>query len=776
MGVYGGKNRIGFSKSFGLPKDVILLFFLALWIGQSAWAQIPLELGDYRTISSGDYNNPAVWQRWDGAAWVAAITKPTQGNNIFIDQGHEIRLTANEAANHVYLFSAASPGRKLNLQSFELRVYGALRAMETIAGVFFLNNVTSLLTDWIYPETGRVVFKGTSRTVVERGSWSASNFNSRYTVVFDPEPGATLTVNAGFKANAFIIQSGTVLQKVNNSGTPICATFSYNNQTIFNGLNPYGDFVIESGATLVSECSAPLEQIIRRSAAVPGTLLHVKPGGNLVFLGNDPTLDVADFRMEGNVYYRSNSGTQRLVRKVLASAVKPNQYHNLLFENNALKQLPDTVFVAGDIALLNGGSITESPTYLRLNGDGMQQIINWNLNVAQVEVHKPSGTVLAFEDVSIKRNLIMRDGQVDFNGFDLFVNSAGTGGLFYEGGQWLNLHRFHYQNTPTTLSETNGTFPFEDGYQGGIRKVQFLGNTSGGNLRVRMVEIPGANWDPNFDDNDGTPILYQLNSYFEMEGLNAGPGTLEMRISADSLVVFAVEDLRIVSNGQAAPGSHLVAIDPDQQWARRTVALSEINGQSFTVGSFGPLSVLPLAWKDYEAIQNQNRITVTWSTLQEKENRHFSIHRSIGGISNFSKVGEVKSKGNSEGEQKYAFSYLESFAEKNVFFKICQHDLDGNSTCTPVFRIRGATEQFSESGISIWPNPYHSGELRVLFPRKFQTSHTMVSLSDYRGMLLFSERYPDGNWRTLLENLPPGMYLMRFSDNNYTETVRFWKH
>lgn len=159
MGVYGGKNRIGFSKSFGLPKDVILLFFLALWIGQSAWAQIPLELGDYRTISSGDYNNPAVWQRWDGAAWVAATSKPTQSNNIFIDQGHEIRLTANEAANHVYLFSASTPGRKLNLQTFELQVYGALRGLTKVAGEFFINSVANASTDWIYPETGKSCLK-----------------------------------------------------------------------------------------------------------------------------------------------------------------------------------------------------------------------------------------------------------------------------------------------------------------------------------------------------------------------------------------------------------------------------------------------------------------------------------------------------------------------------------------------------------------------------------------------------------------------------------------
>jgi hypothetical protein len=166
---------------------------------------------------------------------------------------------------------------------------------------------------------------------------------------------------------------------------------------------------------------------------------------------------------------------------------------------------------------------------------------------------------------------------------------------------------------------------------------------------------------------------------------------------------------------------------------------------------------------------------VNWTTLQERDNRHFSIHRSIGGISAFEQVGKTYSKGNAEGETGYTFSYDELLPEKDVFFKICQHDLDGNKTCTPVFRLRSAGTPFSESGISIWPNPYQSGDLKVIFPQKFQTQNITISLSDYRGILVFSEKYSDGTWLKLLEYLPQGIYMMRFSDNNYTETVRFWK-
>jgi hypothetical protein len=52
-------------------------------------------------------------------------------------------LTGNEEAKNVYLFSAASPGRKLNLQTFELQVYGALRGIDKTGSDFILNNATS---------------------------------------------------------------------------------------------------------------------------------------------------------------------------------------------------------------------------------------------------------------------------------------------------------------------------------------------------------------------------------------------------------------------------------------------------------------------------------------------------------------------------------------------------------------------------------------------------------------------------------------------------------
>ncbi|MCH7409726.1 hypothetical protein MM239_09995 [Belliella sp. DSM 111904] len=51
----------------------------------SVFGQIALQAGDFRTIASGDFDNPAIWVTWCGTAWTAAVQKPEIGNNIFID-------------------------------------------------------------------------------------------------------------------------------------------------------------------------------------------------------------------------------------------------------------------------------------------------------------------------------------------------------------------------------------------------------------------------------------------------------------------------------------------------------------------------------------------------------------------------------------------------------------------------------------------------------------------------------------------------------------------
>ncbi|MCH6198538.1 T9SS type A sorting domain-containing protein [Aquiflexum sp. LQ15W] len=774
MAFYKRYSVLAFLNSIRIYRNNLVICFFTFVNPFIAQGQIVLELNDYKSIASGDYNNPAVWEIWDGGTWIAASSKPNLNNNIFIEQGHEIRLTGNEEAKNVYLFSAALPGRKLNLQTFELQVYGALRAMEKSGSDFILNNGSSLLTDWIYPETGKIVFKGTSRTVVDRASWSAQNSNSRYVVVFNPNPGETLTVNSAFKANAFIVLSGTLVQTVNTMGIPACSTFSFNNQIAFNGTGPYGDFIIEPGATFISNCSAPLDQIIRRSASITAGLFQVKPGANLVLFGNDPTMDAAELRFEGNVYYRSNSGNQRLVRTTFATSGNPKTYNNILFENTSNKLLTDSLFLNGDFARLTGGNIVEAPTFLRFQGTGIQQVIGFDIDVQQLEVNKPTGSLIFYSDVRTKANFIMKNGQVDFTGFDLYVNTGGGGALTYEGGKWLNLNQLYYNQIPATLTSDNATFPFEDLYQGGIRKVQLLGNSPGGNISVRFIEIPGSNDDPMYDDLDGTPILYQLNSYFEFSGMSPSTNPIEMRISAENLVVDDVDDLRITGNGNASSGNHLPGLDPTLLWARRELEYGQINGNPFTVGSFRILSVLPVTWLEVSAKWNKQNIDVYWTTAKESNNERFIVHRSMDGIGNFEIIGEVDSKGDSDQIQEYRFSYFEKMRDAQTYFQIEQRDFDGKSSFSKVFRTEGNPENNTQK-VNVWPNPYENGQIHFVFPKGTNQDKVQIRISDLKGQPLYFGNFSQGMMEELLEKLSSGMYLMELITNDKKYVLKLLK-
>ncbi|WP_009033882.1 T9SS type A sorting domain-containing protein [Indibacter alkaliphilus] len=755
----------------------IIAFFYGLSLNNPAFPQITLQIGDYRTTGSGDFNNPAIWETWDGVAWIPASIKPNMGNHVFIDFGHEVRLTGNEAVRSVYFNAEGSTGRKLNLQTFSLNVYGSLHLMERSGTDYSLVGSSTAITliDWIYPITGAIVFRGNSRTVVDRASWSAQNTRSKFTVIFDPNPGQTLVVNSPFKSTRFVVRSGTLVQRRNTAGTTICCTFSFNDQVDFNGGGAFGELVVESGATFISECTGTgaTLSILQRTNAIPASLFQVEEGGNAVLLGNNPVAESMNFQMEGNVYYRSNSGNQNLLRTTMAGTRQPKRYHNLIFENNAQKLLTDSLFLTGDLARLSGGNLEEAPTFLKFEGNQTQQVIGQVFDYSQVEIDKSGGRLVLDSDMRIRTNFFQRNGQVDFDGHDLHLNTDGGGVYDWDGGKWLNLNTLVYHNLPTSLHDKNATFPFEDAYQGGVRRVRLVGSSPGGDLSLRFMEIPGANWDPDFDDNDGSPILYQLNSYFEFSGLSASTDPIELRISAENLIVDDVDDLRVVSNGLAAPGIHLPGVDADTLWARRSLEFGELNGNSFTVGSFRPMSILPLNWVHVEAEWEGNRILVAWSTANENGNEKFVLHRAKSRELEFEKIAEIPSKGNSEGIQEYLFRYSEKL-EEDAYFQLEQVDFDGKNSFSEVFRLEGKTWKEGTSS-KVFPNPYVSGEVQFQLPSFLDPKEVEITVFGMSGERHFSLHLGSSDLEEKFSGLPKGIYLIQLEAPGFQDKLRFWR-
>ncbi|UCS94501.1 T9SS type A sorting domain-containing protein [Echinicola marina] len=730
--------------------------------------------GDYRTISSGDFDNVLIWEVYDGSQWVSAITKPGINAAVYIEDGHEVVLTQNEEIRSLYLNAQTGTGKKLNLNDFELDLYGSLNAYSGLAPGSSGGAWNTI--DWIgSSEDSKLVFKGDSRVIIPSGAWSAFTTRSRYTVVFNANPGEVLRVQESIKANRFVLKSGKVLQE----GIPglDCASFSFNNDPALIG--PYGDLVIEDGASLESDCS---EGILFRSASglVPASLLDLEEGGNLIFNANDPEINAATVHFDGTVYYASNSGIQNFVSTSMVGAILPETYNHLVFQGNAQKNLPTILEVAGNVEKVDGGNIVDNNTDLLISGSADQAVTGFALSVSNLEVNKSAGMLLLDNDLEITNDFKMIQGAIDFDNHDLYINSSGLGSYQYSDGSWHNLIRLHYSQIPIILNSTNATFPFVDKYEGGIRKVQLEGVHTALNsvLSITYQQIPGVDHHANFLDNDGTNILYQLNSYFTLNTGSSDNVDLILRISADDLIVDNVNDIRVVGDHIAAEGDHLAAEDDAGEFfARREVSLSEMDGGKFTVGSYVSASILPLNWLSYYARKDGEDNLLIWTVDEGQDIDSYRIYRSIMDVDKFELIGKIALENSHGNFSAYTFRDRVSSVYPQVYYQIGAVDKYGEIKFSPVFGLIREREYIHQ--IKIFPNPYRYGTLHIGVPENFYSKRVRIQIKDIQGINVGSFEGEYGNiqlsLKRKLQQLFPGIYILSFFTKDEVYTSKWMK-
>ena len=555
------------------------------------------EIGAYKTRTSGDFNLASTWEVWNGSQWVNANQKPRMENDIYIDQGHTVKLQEPESVKSLYIHAGVGAGQKVNLNNLNLDIYGVLAAFSGSApgqprGAWNSKN-------WIgNSPTSTLTFKGKSRVIVNKESWSAQNTQSRFGVIIDPEIGQELTLKAPLKALYFDLRSGTLYQKSDHSSsTSSCNTISFNTETAVFGSDAFGTFTIGPGATFRSTCNS---LILTRTTSKPALLVELKQDATLLLEGENPKIEVANYILDGTLIQRGNQDPINFLSSNLSSSSKPTRIHHLVLEGDADLLLPSHLTIQGDLIQHGKGMFQLASTQLTLSGPDDQSLRTKVLLVEALTLQKPSGKVMLYCDLNIYKSLTMEEGIFDFNGVNLLLNISGLGAFNYLGGRWYNLRQFSFFGLPSHFTKSNGTFPFEDLENGGFRGLQFLGPTpNGGNLRVHFFPYPGANHDANFKDKDQTEIMYQLNSFFKLTvDPRLGLEELEIRIAADSLLLDQIKDIRIVSRGKAAPGLSLPGEKIEFPWARRKLSWQELYDTEVTIGSYREASVLPIKRKN----------------------------------------------------------------------------------------------------------------------------------------------------------------------------------
>jgi hypothetical protein len=267
-------------------------------------------------------------------------------NSVYIQSGHTVTLTQNEAVNDLHLNNAA--GTRLALATFTLSVNGKLRAYTGVVGTIPGTSATPTATAaWITSTSGKISIVGNTRAITAAGEWGATNAGTTSPNGFDLDinlnPGQTVTANTGIKSRRITVIAGTLQMTGNSRLAPD------------QGVAANSDVVIMNGATVRSDSSAGGgSAVIGRTAAGVGGILNINSGGTLILTGVSPNVGMTTVTLNGTVEYGA-SGAQTLAVATNGGA-SLNTYTNLTLSGSNAKTLSINTTVNG--TLIRGGTST----------------------------------------------------------------------------------------------------------------------------------------------------------------------------------------------------------------------------------------------------------------------------------------------------------------------------------------------------------------------------------------------------------------------------------
>jgi hypothetical protein len=234
-----------------------------------------------------------------------------------------------------------------------------------------------------------------------------------------------------------------------------------------------------------------------------------------------------------------------------------------------------------------------------------------------------------------------------------------------------------------------------------------------------------------------------------------------------------VDDLRIVSTGYAAPGTHLPGLDPIFLWARRSLTFSQLEGTNYTVGSFRTLSILPVTWLSFDAQRKSKEIQLTWKVASDIAESTYEIFRSEDGFTDWKNLGSLTNQKYSGAPVSYQFLDLDSDPFQNYYYRIKQSDLLPGSSWSQVILVKGLLSEGSSFQIS--PNPYSGGSIRIKIPPALDLKQSELTILDFSGKLYFQESFNQVTLEQQLLSLPAGIYLIRIDYSDSAAHIRWIK-
>ncbi|WP_040481764.1 hypothetical protein [Mariniradius saccharolyticus] len=237
-------------------------------------------------------------------------------------------------------------------------------------------------------------------------------------------------------------------------------------------------------------------------------------------------------------------------------------------------------------------------------------------------------------------------------------------------------------------------------------------------------------------DYTGNNSSINVNGFFRTGGVLIRGGAGNQLNTFGNAEVVIDNDLDVRGNSEITfGGNSLVDIGGDVRVEGGSVVTATNTAQIFVCGSYPDPSdsksgavelidgqfnsscrILPVDFAGFDAkFDGQtNAVNLTWSTAKEWNNSHFEIERSIGGIADFKKIGEVAGKGWSDDLSNYA--HVDNTLPNGkaiAYYRIRQVDFDGKSSISKVISIQTQVVNETKSAWQAYPNPVRDNQINI---------------------------------------------------------------
>jgi hypothetical protein len=182
-------------------------------------------------------------------------------------------------------------------------------------------------------------------------------------------------------------------------------------------------------------------------------------------------------------------------------------------------------------------------------------------------------------------------------------------------------------------------------------------------------------------------------------------------------------------------------------------------------------NTLPVSLSAFTAHRSDKINVLEWTTQQEINTSHFVIERGSDGV-NFTSIGQVQAKGNSNTPVSYTFADSKP-AKGNNYYRLKMVDKDNSVKLSDTHRLQneGAVD------ITVYPNPVID-KLNVAVVA-YKTTEGQLTISDISGKVVYSRsvRLPEGTTvlPVSLGNISTGTYIMKIQLDDAVVVRKFNK-